>query len=60
MWILKTRYKDLRETERIVGALKTTINNLEDENTKLKTEIKELKGKIKRVSEQIQGNSDTQ
>lgn len=59
MWILKKRYEDLRGTERIVDTLKTTINNVEDENTRLKTEIKELKGKIKNVSEQIQDNSDT-
>lgn len=96
MWILKKRYEDLRATERIVDALKTTINNLEDENSNLKIGInerdkmlseeirkrKELENKIidlnnniefltnnlsstkkkqiKRVSEQIQDNSDTQ
>lgn len=64
MWILKKRYKDLVETERIVSALKTTINNLEDENKNLKIAIKERdkmleQKKIKRVSEQIQDNSDT-
>lgn len=95
MWILKKRYEDLRATERIVDALKTTINNLEDENSNLKIGInerdkmlseeirkrKELENKIidlnnniefltnnlsstkkkqiKRVSEQIQDNSDT-
>ena len=95
MWILKKRYEDLRGTERIVDALKTTINNVEDENKNLKIAIKErdkmlerelkkrkeLENKIidlnnniefltnnlspakqkqiKRVSEQIQDNSDT-
>ena len=32
MWILKKRYEDLKETEKISSAFKTTINNLEDEN----------------------------
>lgn len=95
MWILKKRYEDLKETERIASAFKTTINNLEDENKNLKIAIKErdkmseqeLKKRtelenriidlnnniefltnnlspakqkqIKRVSEQIQDNSDT-
>ncbi len=95
MWILKKRYEDLKETEKISSAFKTTINNLEDENKNLKIAIKErdkmleqelkkrkeLENKIidlnnniefltnnlspakqkqiKRVSEQIQDNSDT-
>lgn len=95
MWILKKRYEDLKETEKISSAFKTTINNLEDENKNLKIAIKErdkmleqeLKKRkeleneiidlnnniefltnnlspakqkqIKRVSEQIQDNSDT-
>ena len=95
MWILKKRYEDLKETEKISSAFKTTINNLGDENKNLKIAIKEgdkmleqerkkrkeLENKIidlnkniefltnnlspakqkqiKRVSEQIQDNSDT-
>ena len=41
MWILKKRYEDLKETEKISSAFKTTINNLEDENKNLKIAIKE-------------------
>lgn len=55
MWILKKRYEDLRGTERIVDALKTTINNVEEENKNLKIAIKErdkmLEKELKKCTE---------
>lgn len=41
MWISRKRYDELKEVKSVNEALKSTINNLEEENSILKVRIKE-------------------